>query len=306
MPAVTDTEILDEELALDSLTTAFGADSVIVLPDGFAQTDAGFDATLDTLRLQAYLRADSTRMTQADTLQATVALPPAWEQGLEPVERASHAGNRTSFLAVIAIIFIVMAYNFRHLRRLVGVYAEELWTIRHGRDNVFDDRPAADVRILIMLIIQFVVCGGILLSGGIRLAGGDPSAPMAVGRVAWTIGVVAAYYVFEIAAYQTVGYTFTTSEGRREWLRGFNSSQALLGLALAIPAVLSVFYPRTLTWMVAAGAVMYFFARILFILKGFRIFYDKISGLLYFILYLCTLEIIPLLMVYKCSILELV
>ncbi|MDE6655263.1 MAG: DUF4271 domain-containing protein [Muribaculaceae bacterium] len=36
----------------------------------------------------------------------------------------------------------------------------------------------------------------------------------------------------------------------------------------------------------------------MFIIKGFRIFYHKIWSLLYFILYLCTLEIVPLIILY--------
>lgn len=113
---------------------------------------------------------------------------------------------------------------------------------------------------------------------------------------------MALYIAAGYCGYEAVGYTFTSPEGRREWVRGFSASQALLGLALTVPAALCVFYPDTLRWTVAAGFFAWLFAKILFIVKGFRIFYDKISGLLYFILYLCTLEIIPLIWVYKISV----
>ncbi|MDE6853726.1 MAG: DUF4271 domain-containing protein, partial [Muribaculaceae bacterium] len=42
-------------------------------------------------------------------------------------------------------------------------------------------------------------------------------------------------------------------------------------------------------------------SRLLFIIKGLRIFYTGIGSLLYFILYLCTLEIIPGCAVYVLS-----
>ncbi|MDE6169760.1 MAG: DUF4271 domain-containing protein, partial [Duncaniella sp.] len=47
------------------------------------------------------------------------------------------------------------------------------------------------------------------------------------------------------------------------------------------------------------AVVFYFLTRILFICKGFRLFYDNFGSLLYFILYLCTLEIVPLVLIYR-------
>ena len=67
-----------------------------------------------------------------------------------------------------------------------------------------------------------------------------------------------------------------------------------------------IFYPSTTLWMLEIGLLVYFVARIMFIVKGIRIFYNKITSILYFILYLCTLEIIPLILVYKCSVSEFV
>ena len=178
--------------------------------------------------------------------------------------------------------------------------------MRRGRDNVFDDRPAGDTRVLILLVIQFVISAGILLAGGVSELSGAGHTLMTPTGVAKVIGIMGAYYLFELVSYNIVGYTFAGTEGRREWLRGFNASQALLGVALTVPAALVLFYPATTLWMVIAGAFAWFLARVFFISKGFRIFYDKIGSLLYFILYLCTLEIIPLILVYYCSVFELV
>ena len=311
---IENTQALDE--ALDISPEATAADSTAALSDSTARADAlllpesfeeafrPFDPVLDTARLE-YLAAPDTAWASVDELQAEAVAPMAWEEGLEPLPRADQPGTRAGFLAMIALIFVLLAYNFRHLGRLLRTYGEELVKVRLRRDNVFDERPAADARILLLLLMQFVVCGGILLSGALHIFGGNIG-PLPVLSVVKVIAIVGIYYIFQFVAYQTVGYTFTTSAGRREWVRGFNASQALLGLALAVPAVLSVFYPVTALYMVVLGAVLYFCGRILFILKGFRIFYDKFSSLLYFILYLCTLEIIPLILVYECSVIEFV
>ncbi|MDE6240375.1 MAG: DUF4271 domain-containing protein, partial [Muribaculaceae bacterium] len=47
----------------------------------------------------------------------------------------------------------------------------------------------------------------------------------------------------------------------------------------------------------------YLLFRLVFISNGFSIFYRNIFSLVYFILYLCTLEIIPLIYVFKLALL---
>lgn len=291
-----ETAELDSILSLDA-----SSDSVIVLPRTFEEAAVPFDSVLDTARIEALGLVE----VPGDT--AVVAeIAPAWQEGLEPFPRTVRPGNFTGFLIVLTVLFVVMAFNFHNLKRLLKVYVEELVKVRKGRDNVFDDRPAGDVRVMMILILQFVVGGGILLSGALSYFQWGDAGLLTVPTVAKLTALLGLYYLFELVAYQTVGYTFTTGEGRREWIRGFNASQALLGVALAIPAISVVFYPSTTVLMVGIGLFVYFLARILFIVKGFRIFYNKVTSILYFILYLCTLEIIPLILVYKCSVSELV
>ena len=74
---------------------------------------------------------------------------------------------------------------------------------------------------------------------------------------------------------------------------GLNASQMLLGVVLTVPTLVALFYPGVSGVMLAIAAGLYILSRICYISKGFRIFYNNFPSLLYFILYLCTLEIIP-------------
>ena len=113
------------------------------------------------------------------------------------------------------------------------------------------------------------------------------------------VALCGAFYLLQIITYWCVGYAFTTSSGRKMWLRGFYAVQTFLGFGLAIPALVTVFYPDAARLAVTIGAILYIFSRIVFISKGFRIFYQNYWSLLYFILYLCTLEITPLVIIYR-------
>ncbi len=117
------------------------------------------------------------------------------------------------------------------------------------------------------------------------------------------IGVFAAYYIFDITAYSVVGYTFAGIESMKVLLRRFNSSQSILGITIALPALIVIFYPLLSDAMIYTSVTLYVLARLLFIIKGFDIFFTNIFSLLYFILYLCALEIIPLIYVYHFALL---
>lgn len=109
-------------------------------------------------------------------------------------------------------------------------------------------------------------------------------------------------YDFQLTACNVVGYAFTTDSGRRQWNKGFIASQALLGIVLTPVAAAALFFPEDSTMVFVVAAAAYIAARVTFIAKGFRLFYDNFLSLLYFILYFCTLEIAPVAALYLISI----
>ena len=90
---------------------------------------------------------------------------------------------------------------------------------------------------------------------------------------------------------------FSDKDRAAQFVSGFNASQTLLGFFLLLPAMIALFYPSSVKELLFISVLLYFAARIIFIYKGFRIFYHNFSNLLYFILYLCSVEIIPVLLV---------
>jgi hypothetical protein len=103
----------------------------------------------------------------------------------------------------------------------------------------------------------------------------------------------------QLLAYKVIGYVFADKEMTEQLVNGFNSSQTLLGFLLLFPAMLLLFYPAVTEIMAVIGVIFYVLARFIFIYKGFRIFYSDFSSLLYFILYLCTVEVIPVILLIR-------
>ncbi len=216
---------------------------------------------------------------------------PSWTSGKEGVERPVTPGADSGILALLVGVIALVGLNMGHVRRVFRTLPQDLLSVRR-RANLFDEHTANETRVIVVLLLVTCVMEGLLLFMWLGSATiHDP------GKMLTTVGLLTAlggaYYLFQLAACATVGYVFTDSVSASLWRRGLNASQVMLGLSLTIPTLVALFYPETAPRMLVAAAALYLTSRICYISKGFRIFYINFPSLLYFILYLCTLEIIP-------------
>jgi len=107
------------------------------------------------------------------------------------------------------------------------------------------------------------------------------------------------FLLYKFLSYNLVGNVFFNKEDVRQWNEDFVSLICLSGFILFLPT-LFVFFIDGLS------VFGYYFYLIFFIIVGFLIicrsyllFFHQKSSLLYFILYLCAQEIIPLYFLYK-------
>jgi hypothetical protein len=220
---------------------------------------------------------------------------PGWLSGIKGEERPTTPGADTGVLALIVMLLILIGLNMRHVRHLFQTITQSLWSVRR-RANAFDDHTAKETRTIIILLLQLCVFQGILLY--LWLGSAAPTAHSVFLPVLQLTGLAIGFYLFQLIACTVVGYVFTDKVGAAQWRSGLNSSSVLLGICLTVPTLVSLFYPALTTTMLWLSAGLYVLFRIIYIGKGFRIFYYNFPSLLYFILYLCTLEIIPLIGVY--------
>ncbi len=220
--------------------------------------------------------------------------------GMPTVERPILPGYDSGVLCLVIGMMLLVAFSFKHWTRFFKIFTQDLVSVRR-RVNAFDDRTMSETRILIALIIQLCVCQGILLFTTI-----DSGSTIGQFSTFGTIGILSlfssAYYLFQLSAYVVIGNVFTDKIGASQWLKGFNASQALLSLALLIPAMVVLFYPNASISMIVIAIILYIASRLMFVVKSFRIFYQGLGSLVYFILYLLAMEVVPIIFIYNFSI----
>ncbi|WP_146161460.1 DUF4271 domain-containing protein [Mangrovibacterium marinum] len=113
-------------------------------------------------------------------------------------------------------------------------------------------------------------------------------------------GGVVVYFGFKQVVYSAQGKLTETNAETQEVLYNMNLYNRILGLGL-VPVTLILAFSRLQNpeIIVGIGGIMALVCYILLVLRGLKILLRKDFPLFYLILYLCTLEILPLFFIYK-------
>lgn len=109
----------------------------------------------------------------------------------------------------------------------------------------------------------------------------------------------ALFFLLQQGIYLLLTNVFAANAGGREWCDRHLIINLLLGIGMFPFTLLAAYLPESATFCLFSAITLYLIARLLFILKGAKLFLRDFSCLLYFILYLCALEIAPLFFLIK-------
>lgn len=216
------------------------------------------------------------------------------------VHERQGGGNGTSWLILgLVALFLLVALRYRRNFRFAGALIQDL-TSGKRRRNMFDDTVRETTFMILMNLlcqasVALLLCGALALTGHTQV----PQAGHLMQGLGVAVGITVVYYVVQWIAYLLIGYVFTTRDGTRSWLRGFSSGQSLLGIVLFPLAMVSVFYPSGLPVLLILAGIAYFLTRVLFVFKGIRIFSRQSGAYILFLYYLCSVEIVPPVLIWK-------
>lgn len=225
----------------------------------------------------------------------------------QPIQEPPALKNfNTGFSFIIGtlfLLFVVVALRFRNNSKYVGTLMRNLVETK-TRHNVFDD-TVRETSLLILLNILWCVCAGIILYRiiGIMIPDSPENSLLSPSEnppLAIASGIIAAvaYTVFMIMAYLGIGTVFSDYEHGYLWLKGFLTSQGVLGFVYFPIALLFLCYPQWEIPLLWISLFLFILAKLVFIWKGMRIFFTQISSWVLFLYYLCSLEAVPLILTF--------
>lgn len=279
-------------------------------------TDATVTANADSIAVPAkhhaqYLKGfpqaegNDTAVTHFDKLPV-IEMP----QGSNPRTHSTSPLHDTGSMIMLMLSCLFLLTSYRVGRTYITNLGHYLFSAK-GKEDLFTEHSSSDARIIIALLANTCLMCGIMMFYGMRWH--NPELTVALQNSVFLHVLVltlamALFLTLQLLMYRLIGFTFADSSLTDMWVSGYLSSQAVLGLLLFPVAVLTMVFPSSIKMMVTLAIILYILGRIVFIYKGFRIFFNNLSSSVYFILYLCAVEIVPPLLalagtVYVCSIL---
>ena len=174
------------------------------------------------------------------------------------------------------------------------------FVLHRERTSIFDSSTAADVRYLLVLVLQTCVLSGITFLNYFH-----DTCPALMDHVSSLlllgiyVGFCLAYFLLKWLLYMFLGWTFFDKNKTNIWLESYSALIYYVGFALFPFVLFLVYFDLSLTNLVIIGSIILIFTKILMFYKRIKLFFHQFSGLFLLILYFCALEIVPCLLLYQ-------
>ncbi len=204
---------------------------------------------------------------------------------------------------ILFIVFFLVCLRVRGNFKFIGAFFRDMVVVRE-RDNMLD-ATVKETSFIFLLLLLSGVSIGVLLCRAVPIFGSAapikseiPSFGLGIeGDFAQTLicmGLACAYIGAMWICYTVVGRVFSDALHTWLWVRGFTAGTGLAATVFFPLALISIAYPLQAREIVLVAFVMLILVKFLFIVKGFRIFFTESSLWVVFLYYLCSLEIVPL------------
>ena len=174
------------------------------------------------------------------------------------------------------------------------------FVLHRERTSIFDSSTAADVRYLLVLVLQTCVLSGITFLNYFH-----DTCPALMDHVSSLlllgiyVGFCLAYFLLKWLLYMFLGWTFFDKNKTNIWLESYSALIYYVGFALFPFVLFLVYFDLSLTNLVIIGSIILIFTKIFMFYKWIKLFFHQFSGLFLLILYFCALEIVPCLLLYQ-------
>jgi hypothetical protein len=215
-----------------------------------------------------------------------------FEPKLAPVSPGGIWIHVLLFLSFTMIV-ILRVFDFRRLVALVQGFARA-----SSVAVMYREESALSSRVSFFLIVNFLLMGSLFIWQSLGVLLDHYPAPVDMFWIGLAILVM---YVIKILSVRMLGFIFEMRDAAQEYIYNIVLFNKTVGLIL-FPITLCLAYARQLPpeWLVIAGLVSW---AIVLVYRFIRLSWIGLAGkgvsFLYIILYLCTLEILPFVVIIK-------
>ncbi|MBN2612081.1 MAG: DUF4271 domain-containing protein [Bacteroidales bacterium] len=200
-------------------------------------------------------------------------------------------------------IFIMIAFLFVWIKVFYKKYIYNLFNAVisfYASTRLFNEKNLMITRVSLVLNFIFVLSVSLVL---LKISNFYNKIPETFDKASFfliILNVLILYMVLKTLIIKLIGYIFLQGNLVNDYLHNANIYNKILGIVL-IPFLFATFYtdPEIAEILLYVMVVIYFLSLVFKIIRGFQIIIKYDIFIFYSILYLCTLEILPLIIGYK-------
>ncbi len=206
----------------------------------------------------------------------------------------SIALNSILILLLILSLYLIGRHKKTYIASIRGLFSSKNRSVSYSDNNDNSNISSILLWIITILSITIFTCISTIPTDDAVKVIQNPT------TVAIYIAILTTFLLLKLLGFITVGYIFDNSKNMVLYLESYFTIIGTLGIILIPLCISKIFAPPTLQHITdILGIIIITITFILVAFKSIQIFFSQYTSLLYVFLYLCTLEILPVLVVIK-------
>jgi len=258
-------------------------DTAKSIPDSVAKINS-------FIRVDSLDRVDSLKAI-ADSLKAIVHLP----TGHLGIPLPSFPQTESWVFIILLLLFFLLIYTVYNSAGMIGETLKTFFQVKE-RSSIFSKATVNNIRIRLLLILFSIG----VLSLYVYLIIFKSANPFSIRVYCYFFVLTGLFFGIKSLLFDLIGYVFLTPLTIKMAKDSYFNILSILGTALFPLLIFLIYIPYNFYRITELISLFICFAAcILVIIKLFQIFFHKIVASFYILLYLCTLEILPLIILYR-------
>ncbi len=203
----------------------------------------------------------------------------------------------------ILVVLLLTFFTLGWIRYFYGkVYLQSVRAVVSYRDSrrLFIEQNGLVKRISMTLNLVFFINFSLFLELALNYHNPQLNASNRFTMFLLVMAFLGAFIILKSIIYWVLGYLFNASAITKEYVYNSSIYNKLAGIAY-LPLILAIPYVNVISQsaLINTGFILFLLLYFLQLARGVQIIFKNNSSVFYTILYLCTIEILPMLVLYK-------
>jgi hypothetical protein len=252
--------------------------------------------------LQPFNATDTLQtLKESDTLQTTMEVSPVSEL---PEARETEGYNRfwqsnDWMIGVLLLLLITLAWIRMNFRKLLIDNRKAAFSLRDS-SRLFNEQNSLVQRVSFVLNIVFFVTLALFVYQALMVQSDQPTGSGSIVSFLVLLIAIILIYTSRVLVYKFLGYLFQYIEQSKELIHNsFVINRITAFILFPFIAIIPFIPGHYAQWCIYAGICFFGVLYALQLIRNMQLFLKNVHSVLYSILYLCALEIVPVIVLIK-------